>query len=345
MSDKKQPNNILDTDSRKILRTVGKLADDPSSYEETINMDKFFDLLGIDQKSSSEGLLEDLQKADLSYRLLNNIETEKLYSEIKNTIESGKLSKSGPGKLEIWEKGWGENLANFLDSQDLASLKPKFVRDGLIKRLKGQYILPRNKDFESVFFSLIRRAVFEKYLMKCSSIYEFGAGTGHNLMAFQKYDPSKILVGTDWSEQSVDLMNELNKIDGVKIESFVFDMFMPNLNLELNESSGVLTVGALEQLGSNFWPFLFFLLRQKNVKYFVHFETFNEFYDTDTMEDRLAVAYCKQRNYINGFISALNFLELYGIVKVVQKTRTFGSQFHEGYSFIVWELGVKNFQT
>jgi hypothetical protein len=57
VSDKKQPNNILDTDSRKILRTVGKLADDPSSYEETINMDKFFDLLGIDQKSSSEGLL------------------------------------------------------------------------------------------------------------------------------------------------------------------------------------------------------------------------------------------------------------------------------------------------
>jgi len=83
-------------------------------------------------------------------------------------------------------------------------------------------------------------------------------------------------------------------------------------------------------------------LKQKNVKYFTHFETFNEFYDLNTIEDKLAIAYCKKRNYINGFISSLEFLESYGIVEVIQKTRTFGSQFHEGYSFIVWRLKTEN---
>lgn len=188
------------------------------------------------------------------------------------------------------------------------------------------------------FFSLIRRAVFENYFISCESIYEFGAGTSHNLIAFRQYDPLKKLIGTDWSENAVNLMHELNKIDGMNIEAFVFDMFMPDLSLELDKSSGILRVGALEQLGSNFWPFLFFMLRQKNIKYFVHFETFNEFDNLDTVQDRLAVAYCRQRNYINGFVLALDLLEYHGIIEIIQKTRTFGSQFHEGYSFAVWRL-------
>lgn len=335
-------NNLLDSESRKALKNVGKLENNIESYQESISKNFFFDMIGIDFKFSSGNLLEEFDKADLSYRYLSKDENENLCLEIKKTIESGKLSESGPQKLDIWEKGWGENLSNFMETQDLNSLKPKFVRDGLVKRFKGQFIVPKNPEFESVFFSLIRRAVYEKYFLLCDSIYEFGAGTGHNLIAFQKFDDSKKLIGTDWSEKAVNLMSELNKIDKTNIETFVFDMFKPKLNLKLNKSSGVLTVGALEQLGSNFWPFLFFLLRQKSVKYFVHFETFNEFYDLDTTEDKLAVAYCKQRNYINGFISALDFLESYGIVKIMQKTRTFGSQFHEGYSFVVWRLEVIN---
>ncbi len=331
-------NNLSDSESRKAIRNVGKLKDNLNAYQESININFFFDMIGIDPKSSSFGLKEDFKKADLNYRFLNKVENEKLIKDIKVTIDSGKLSKSGPEKLEIWEKGWGENLSNFIDSKDLNSLKPKFVRDGLVKRFQGKFIVPRNPEFESIFFSLLRRAIFEKYFSSCSSIYEFGAGTGHNLIAFQKLDSSKKLIGTDWSEKAVNLMSELNKIDQINIETFVFDMFKPRLNMKLNKSSGVLTVGALEQLGSNFWPFLFFLTRQKNVKYFVHFETFNELYDLDTIEDSLAIAYCKKRNYINGFISALDFLESYGIVTIMQKTRTFGSQFHEGYSFIVWKL-------
>lgn len=335
-------NNLLDSESRKALRTVGNLKNNKNSYQESISKNLFFDMIGLDINVSSVKLLEEFDKADLSFRYLNKNENEKLCLEIKKTIESDKLSKSGPQKLEIWERGWAENLSNFIDTQDLNSLKPKFVRDGLVKRLKGKFIVPRNPEFESVFFSLIRRAVYEKYFLSCDSIYEFGAGTGHNLIAFQKFDDSKKLIGTDWSEKAVNLISELNKIDQINIESFVFDMFKPRLNLKLNKSSGVLTVGALEQLGTNFWPFLYYLLGQRSVKYFVHFETFNEFYDLKTTEDKLAIAYCKKRNYINGFISTLQFLESHGIVKIMQKTRTFGSQFHEGYSFIVWRLEVIN---
>ena len=147
--------NLLDSESRKALRSVCKIKNNINSYQESVRKNLFFDMVGLDLNKSSATLLEEFDKADLSYRYLHKDENEKLCLEIKKTIESGKLSKSGPQKLEIWERGWGENLSNFVETKDLNSLKPKFVRDGLVKRFRGQFIIPRNTQFESVFFFII----------------------------------------------------------------------------------------------------------------------------------------------------------------------------------------------
>jgi hypothetical protein len=117
-------------------------------------------------------------------------------------------------------------------------------------------------------------------------------------------------------------------------------MFAPDLSLPLGVNDGVLTIGALEQLGSNFHEFLRFLLR-KSPRVCVHCETMNEMYDRKTVPDHLAVAYSKTRNYLWGFLTALRDLEAAGSVRIHQTQRVFGSQFHEGYSFVAWSPIVK----
>jgi len=47
--------------------------------------------------------------------------------------------------------------------------------------------------------------------------------------------------------------------------------------------------------------------------------------------------YTKKRNYLFGYLSTLRSLEKRGDIKILQEQRTFGGQYHEGYSFVVWK--------
>lgn len=334
--------DIQDSKSRESIKAVGACKGVLSEFPELIDLQAFCAFLGVDEAEISDCIANKVSDTNLRYRFLTEAETNDLCDDIESTIGSGRLSKSGPEKLATWEKGWGENRSAFAQSGELSCLKPRFVRDGFVKRLDGRFIIPHDDDFESKFFSLIREAVYELYLATADHVYEFGAGTGHNLVAFRRMNPIQGLVGTDWSRESVALMSELNQIGGMDIDSLVFDMFSPDLSMALKNNSAVLTVGAIEQLGTSYWPFLFYLLRQKTVSVFVHFETFNEFYDRNTRTDELAVRYCAERNYISGFITALKYLEGYGLVEIISCRRIFGGQFHEGYSYIVWRRGADN---
>ena len=105
MSDKNKSTSSFDIDSREAIKNVGKLTSNSSSFKKTIDKDYFFEIVNIDPKSCSKNLMQDIDQADLSYRFLTNDETEKLCNDIKIIIETGKLSKSGPKKHKIWEKG------------------------------------------------------------------------------------------------------------------------------------------------------------------------------------------------------------------------------------------------
>jgi hypothetical protein len=119
------------------------------------------------------------------------------------------------------------------------------------------------------------------------------------------------------------------------VRGILFDLFNPDTSIDLGSDDGVFTIGALEQLGTGYEAFLSFLL-QRRPRICVHMETMNEFYDRESIEDYIALRYTRQRGYLWGFLERLRVLERTGTIRIHDVRRTFGSQYHEGYSFVVW---------
>jgi len=300
-----------------------------------LGLTEFSSLLGIPENEFSQEARFIISQANFEYRFLTYDERESLIFDILSTIFDGKLTVSGPEKHSVWDKGWGENLAEYSASGDPTALIPKFVRRGVPKRLNGAFIMPSSEDFESDFVRVMRDVLFRKYFSDIESLYEFGCGTGTNLLAAAEIFPALKLHGLDWSVSSTKLVKLLGATKGINIQEHLFDMFTPDQTLPLNANDGVLTIGALEQLGPNFNDFLDLLL-QKSPRVCIHCETMNELYDRNSIPDFLSTRYSMARNYLWGFLTALRNLEAAGKIRILQTQRVFGSQFHEGYSFVVW---------
>ena len=104
----------------------------------------------------------------------------------------------------------------------------------------------------------------------------------------------------------------------------------------LGSDSGVLTFGALEQVGKDFRPFLEFLLRRKPA-ICVHVECIAEFYDPARLLDYLALAYHHSRNYLEGFWTALKELEEKGMLEILAAHhQRFGNIYDDSHSYVVW---------
>ena len=85
-------------------------------------------------------------------------------------------------------------------------------------------------------------------------------------------------------------------------------MFSPDYQLNIDESSAVFTIGALEQLGTNFEPFLQYLL-EKQFRICINIETIYELYNQSSLFDYLAVRYLERRGYLQGYLVRLKQLE------------------------------------
>ena len=219
---------------------------------------------------------------------------------------------------------------------DLGELVPKFVRRASIKRLCGELILPENPDFEVDFVKVLRDVLFRKYFSDVKSVYEFGCGTGLNLVDLANIFPEKKLYGLDWAQSSCDIVNNIAESKKLNLTGMLFDMFNPDHSIELSSDDGMFTIGALEQLGKNFGLFLDFILERKP-KICINFETMNEIYSNIDMLDYVSKRYSQVRNYLFGYLTRLRELEQEGKVEIIQVQRTFGGQYHEGYSFVVWK--------
>jgi hypothetical protein len=98
----------------------------------------------------------------------------------------------------------------------------------------------------------------------------------------------------------------------------------------------VLTVGALEQTGTEWGPFLDWLLAARPMRV-VTIEPIVEWYDPDDPVDLAAIRFHTARNYWRGFPAKLAALEEAGRVEVLARKRSyFGSLYIEGYSQLVW---------
>lgn len=299
-----------------------------------LGVSDFEEILG--SSISAEGQ-KFIQETNFQFEKANGEQINAGYIKFINFLLDYK-QESGPEYHSIWEQGWQENLNSYVRSGDLIDLIPKFVRKKELIRFDGGWISPESPEFETNFVMVLRDTIFRANFIDASSIWEFGSGTGLNLVHLSKILPGRELFGCDWAMPSVQILRELNQKLNLNIRGFHFDLFQPEYSIlkDIKTNSGLFTIGTMEQLGQNYQPFLDFVLAS-NFKRIVHIETNYEIYDDSNLLDFLAKKYIEKRNWLRGYFSTLHRLEQAGKIRIHMEKRTFGSFFHDGYTITTWE--------
>lgn len=291
---------------------------------------------GTTESELPEACWAEIAVGNFRYRVLEAPEQEAAILRVLKRLKEG-LEASGPGRQHRWEKGWSENLEEMVAAGfDLKKLVPKFVRGNELIRLDGHYVMPESGEFETHYVRVLRAWLFHRYFSDATTLYEFGVGSGHNLIDAAQKMPGRKFVGLDWAEASKKILDSVRDKLSLDVHGHVFNLFEPDQAFDLDPDSAVLTIGTLEQLGTGFGPFIDYLLA-KRPKRCVHVETLYEVYNQDSLFDWVAGAYLEHRNYLRGFLPHLRELERQGRIRIVALRRTFGSFFHDGYTYVVWE--------
>ena len=156
-------------------------------------------------------------------------------------------------------------------------------------------------------------------------------------MAFANMSPEKYYYGGDWVPQPAKIIEAIKEHFKFDIEGGVFNMFDPP-DIDIRDDSVAVTIGALEQLGTDFENFMDFLLRKPFSRY-VHINSILESYDCENnITDYLTYSLETKRNYCNGFFTKLKKLEIEGVIKIIKMSRIpCGGISGDGYSLTVWE--------
>jgi len=276
------------------------------------------------------------QEANLDYQDLTEAEYNSCITKVEFSL-SDSIEQAGKDRISKWELGWNENASEFIFNKMASDLIPKYFGKIQIIRWNQKWIKPVNTSMEYNFFGILLDWVFEKYITNVDSVYEFGCGTGHNLLRIRDSFPKVKLYGLDWtsaSQKVIDLIVKETK--DTNFFSKKFDYFNPDKNYSLNKNSMVLTIASLEQTGSDFRSFIDYLVSEKP-SIVVHIEPIHEVLDENNILDNLSIKYFKKRNYLDGLVSYVRDLESKGNVKIHNLQRTYvGSFYIEGYSLLVW---------
>jgi hypothetical protein len=198
---------------------------------------------------------------DFRYDIVDRATSNEIVLDLLKRIDKRDFSIAGQN-TERWQKGWQENLLEFRRTKDIAALEPKYLRPSQYLRLDGQFIAPIDPMFERNWYRVFRGWFARRYLAPYDAIYEFGCGSGHNVAFLAQEFPDKTIIGLDWAAASRHITDELAEVfpNVMSVESF--DFFEPS-PLGFLPNSAVLTIGALEQTGTRWQPFIDFLRRTK----------------------------------------------------------------------------------
>jgi hypothetical protein len=277
-------------------------------------------------------------KFDFHYRRLDDRERDNIILKVLKRIESGDLTIAGKHRRPEWERGWEENLAEFIESgHDVHKLTPKYFKTKVPVRLYRDYAMPLGKNFETNLIEVFRNWLFREYFGEVDAIYEFGCGPASHLALLANLFPRKKLYGFDWTKSSQKIIHILAKHYKWPMQGGYFDFFNPDKNIEIEPNSAVFTFGALEQVGKNHEPFLRFLL-EKSPEICINVEGLYELYDPNCLMDYLAIKYHKCRNYLQGLLTRLQELEKEEKIKIIKVHRQlFGNLFDDPHSYIIWK--------
>jgi hypothetical protein len=303
----------------------------------TITPADFARSFGITAGEMPPAVHELIARSDFRYHPLPPQEQDQVIKEISQKLDTNAFTTVGAHRKEVWEQGWMENLQEFAQKgYALEKLVPRFVRPNPIVRLNQQFVRAHDPQFEYRFFTVLRLYLFTRYLDGAEALYEFGCGSGYNLVALAELHPEMELHGLDWAESSVKLVNLIAQTHHLRLEGRRFDFFAPDPELKLVPRSVVLTMVALEQVGARFEEFLQFLLRQSPLLC-ITMEPLLDLYDLNNLVDSLAIRYHTQRGYLNGYLARLRQLADEGRIEILKIQRLrFGSLYNEGYSYVVW---------
>jgi hypothetical protein len=283
-----------------------------------------------------EEIRERIKEFNLKYKTLSKEERDDYILNVFNVLSSD-ITKSGEHRILEWENGWGENLNLFKNDKNINNLIPKYHGKNRIVRWLGEPVNPITENFDYKIHICFVDAILRHYLKDVEDVFEFGCGPAYHLIRLNNYNNNFKLNGSDWTTSSQKIIKEINETLGLNINPFNFDFFNPNYDIELTEKTGIYTVAALEQVGSNYKSFVDYLISKKP-KVCIHMEPIDELLDETKLIDNLSIRYFRKRNYLDGFLPYLISLEKEGKIKILNKQRTYsGSYFIEGHSLIVWK--------
>jgi hypothetical protein len=276
----------------------------------------------------------------LIYRQLTAAETAVATAGIEDVIRGKSLRVAGADDPEVWERGWAE-LAAQLEHQRVTTqtLRPQYFHATVPCRLFGTLVEQVSPDFEYWVGLCVRFAIFAEFLQDRRHVIEFGCGTGINLLLMTELRLGTRLVGCDWARPSQKILAQMARETGEAIAGYRFNMLMAEGDCgAIDTESAVLTVHALEQLGTGWRPFLDFL-RAQGAGTHVHIEPLLELYDSSASLDDVARRYHLKRNYLQGFVPAIQKLADNRQAEILTLRRTqFAGLYHEAYSVLVWRL-------
>lgn len=302
-----------------------------------IEIEDFANCFGVNVSDLSEVTLKEINKHNFNYSQVTGQALEKLMLEILKKIETDNQIIAEKKRAEVWEKGWNESLNQYREGEfgnDI--VRPKFIRKRLPLRWNQSYIVVEDPWFEMNFVEVMKTHIFQHYFSDIDTIFEFGSGTGHNLVTADNVLNNVKLIGSDFSPSAVNLINEIGKKRGGRLSAKYFDMMRPSKDIVLSKGSGVFISGALEQLAGNIDPMLKYLMQQ-DFKICVLIEPTTELYDDDNLIDYFAKKFQNKRGYTSNLLEKLNLLSETKKIKIQKIQRLkFGSMMMEGYNLFVW---------
>jgi precorrin-6B methylase 2 len=295
-------------------------------------------LLVLDERELPKQAEDLLQVCDFRYHVMEGPRREMLVNFIMDRIGKDRQQIGAPARTADWENGWAAQLSECIERGFVdESLIPKFIHNGQPMRVLGEYVETTNAMFEADWVKFLRTWFLAKYFSEMDFIWEFGCGTGHNLLAAARMYPNARCVGLDFSRSAVHLVRQMADRQNVQIEAAQFDMRRPDENVAMPENAGVFTFGSVEQLAGDIKPFLEYLAKNKP-RVVVHVEPVAHLYDPDSAFDRLAIQFQQKRGYSPNLIAELKQMEHWEQAQILKVRRTgVGSLFMEGYNVIVWQ--------
>ena len=109
---------------------------DKEHKDSELTLEDFACLFGTTIDDIPDDCQELVAKTDFRYRKLSADERDKVLLDVLKKIDSSQLTVAGKDKKVTWEKGWSENLQNFLKKNyDINELIPRYYRPGQVLRI------------------------------------------------------------------------------------------------------------------------------------------------------------------------------------------------------------------